>query len=81
MKYKLMAVDVDGTLLDSHGNISEHQKEVIKKAVAEGLVFAICSGRPVQSARTIALKLDEDLPLITYNGGAGHHRKKQNNNI
>lgn len=68
MKYKLMAVDIDGTLLNSESIITEKTKKAIKFAVEKGLIFTISTGRPIQGVRPIAQELDIDLPFITYNG-------------
>ncbi|MGI6084543.1 MAG: Cof-type HAD-IIB family hydrolase [Acetivibrionales bacterium] len=68
MKYKLMAVDIDGTLLNNKGEITPATLEAIKKGVEHGLVFTIASGRPIQGIEYISSLLDLDVPLITYNG-------------
>lgn len=41
--YKLVAVDLDGTLLDSNGQISENTKEAVKRAINKGVEFVIAS--------------------------------------
>jgi Cof subfamily protein (haloacid dehalogenase superfamily) len=68
MKYKLMAVDVDGTLLNSKGNLTEVTKVAIKAGVDKGLIFTISTGRPIQGIEYFNKMLDLDLPFITYNG-------------
>ncbi|MBS3995030.1 MAG: HAD-IIB family hydrolase, partial [Alkaliphilus sp.] len=68
MKYKLIAVDIDGTLLDSNGTITEVTKNAIKTAVDSGIVFVICSGRSIQGVEYLNSELSLDLPFITYNG-------------
>lgn len=68
MSYKLIAVDVDGTLLDSKGNLTPETIEAIRKVVAAGLIFTICTGRPIQGVEPLIDKLGLDLPFITYNG-------------
>lgn len=68
MKYKLMAVDVDGTLLDSRGNLTEETIKAVRLAVDKGLIFTISSGRPVQGVMSLTEKLGLDLPVITFNG-------------
>lgn len=68
MGYKLMAVDVDGTLLDSKGVLTQKTQEAIKQGVESGLVFVISSGRPIQGVEQLNRKLNLDLPFITYNG-------------
>ena len=68
MTYKLMAVDVDGTLLDSNSNLTEGTKKAIKAGVENGLIFAISTGRPIQGVEHFNKTLNLDLPFITYNG-------------
>ena len=41
MKYKLMAVDIDGTLLNDNSELTENTKNKIKKAVERGLVLPL----------------------------------------
>ena len=45
MRYKLVAIDVDGTLLDSEHKIPAYNREVIRQLYAEGVEFVIASGR------------------------------------
>lgn len=41
--YKLIAVDLDGTLLNSYGIVSKENKEAIKYAVSKGVHFVLAS--------------------------------------
>lgn len=68
MSYRLMAVDMDGTLLDSNNNITPGTVEAIRLAVEKGLVFTIATGRPIKGVEKYNKILDIDLPYITYNG-------------
>ncbi len=68
MKYKLIAVDIDGTLLDSQNRLREETVQSIRKGVAKGLIFTISTGRPVQGIRDIIRMLDVKTSSITYNG-------------
>ncbi|MCX7842356.1 MAG: Cof-type HAD-IIB family hydrolase [Clostridia bacterium] len=63
-----MAVDVDGTLVDSNGAITGETKKAVRLGVDKGLIFTICTGRPIQSAAPLCEELGLDLPFITYNG-------------
>ena len=54
--YKLVAIDLDGTLLNSYGEVSEKNKKAIKKAMQNGKEIVIVSGRPLQSAKSFALE-------------------------
>lgn len=68
MTYKLMAVDIDGTLLDSNGKLTDETRRAVRMGVGKGLIFVISSGRPVQGVKPLVEELDLDLPIITYNG-------------
>lgn len=68
MKYKLMAVDMDGTLLNSKGELTRNNIKAIKNAVEKGLIFTISTGRPIQGVEGFNDILGIDLPFITYNG-------------
>jgi hypothetical protein len=63
-----MAVDVDGTLLDDEKKLDAKTIETIKLAVKQGLIFTICTGRPIQGVVPLVEKIGLDLPFITYNG-------------
>ncbi len=67
---KLIASDLDDTLLNRDGRISRENKEVIREAVARGITFTLVTGRMFQSALPYALELglDQELPIICYNG-------------
>lgn len=41
--YKLVAIDLDGTLLNSYGEISNENKEAIEKAIKKGSMIVIAS--------------------------------------
>lgn len=68
MKYKLMAVDIDGTLLDSAGKLTEETIKAVRMGVNKGLVFTISSGRPLQGVMPLVESLDLNLPVIIFNG-------------
>lgn len=68
MNYKLMAVDMDGTLLTSEKTISEATVKAIEKAYSAGKVVTISTGRPVQGLSNYESVIKPDIPVITYNG-------------
>ena len=45
--YKLVAIDLDGTMLNSYGVVTENTKQAIKETIAKGTDVIIASGRPV----------------------------------
>ncbi|MHC1684136.1 MAG: sugar-phosphatase [Clostridiaceae bacterium] len=70
--YKLIALDVDGTLLKEDKSISPAVKEAISKASAKGVKVVITTGRPVKGITKILDELDlraEGDYAIGYNGG------------
>ena len=68
MNYKLVAIDMDGTLLNDQHKISDKNKEVIYKLANRGVNFILASGRSYQSLHPYTKELDVYLPLITANG-------------
>lgn len=59
---------MDGTLLNDDRQISERNKDSIKQAVDNGIIFTIATGRMFQSIIPFAEELELDIPLISYNG-------------
>lgn len=68
MRYKMIAVDMDGTLLNSQGSITEKTVSSIRQAVEKGAIFTISTGRPIQGVERFNKILNLDAPFITYNG-------------
>ena len=65
---KLLALDLDGTLLDSRGKVPEANREAIRAAEDAGVLVTIATGRRFRDARPLGLELDLNAPLITHNG-------------
>ncbi len=65
---KLLALDLDGTVLDSHGRISETNRRAIKTAEANGILVTIATGRRFRDCRPVGIELELNAPLITHNG-------------
>lgn len=66
--YKLIAVDLDGTLLNSYGEVTEYSKKIIKKLIENGIKFIIASGRPIDSVKAIAKEIGCNEYFIAGNG-------------
>ena len=58
--YKLLVVDVDGTLLNKEGAISAEDKEALARAKASGIQVSLSTGRVVQSSAKILGQLSLD---------------------
>lgn len=72
MKYKALALDLDGTLTNSNKKLSNINKIAIHKAIERGVKIILASGRPVLGINHIAEELQ--LPekggyILAYNGG------------
>lgn len=65
---KLIAVDVDDTLLEADLTLSDACAEALKSAQAAGVNVVIATGRMFRSALPFALRLGIDRYLIAYNG-------------
>ena len=66
--YKLLALDVDGTLLNSEGEVTDKTVKSIREIVDKGVLVLICTGRPTQGTVELFEKLSLKMPVITYNG-------------
>ena len=75
--YKLVAIDLDGTLLNSYGMISDRNKDTIKKAMKKGTEVVIASGRPVSSVRTFAIDSGANNYIICGNGSILYDLKNE----
>jgi Cof subfamily protein (haloacid dehalogenase superfamily) len=65
---KMIAMDIDGTLLDSRGQVSAENARTIAEAEARGIEIVIVTGRRFDFARPILDALDCDYHLIVNNG-------------
>lgn len=68
MPIKLLALDIDGTLLNSRGEISARNRAAIDEARRRGVHIALVTGRRFRSARPIVEELELAIPLISHNG-------------
>ena len=75
--YKLVAIDLDGTLLNSFGEVSENTRKALKQIKNNGVEVVLASGRPISSTESLALELGVDNYLISGNGAAVYDIKKQ----
>lgn len=66
--YKLVAVDLDGTMLSQYGVVTENTKKVIKETIQKGTDIVIASGRPIDSIKTIAKEIGSEKYFIAGNG-------------
>ena len=72
MEYKLIALDIDGTLLNSSNQITYNVKEAIKKSKEKGVKVVLCTGRPLKGVEDFLeeLNLKEEGDYVTTFNGA-----------
>ena len=68
--YKLIAIDIDGTLLNSYGEVSSKNKEAIKKAIDKNAEVVLTSGRMPKAIIPVASRINADKYIISGNGAA-----------
>lgn len=65
---KLLALDLDGTTLNSRGQIPDANRAAIRAAEELGVLVTIATGRRFRDAQPVGLDLALNAPLITHNG-------------
>ncbi|MDQ3820501.1 MAG: Cof-type HAD-IIB family hydrolase [Acidobacteriota bacterium] len=75
MPVRLLALDLDGTLLNSRGELSERNLEAIDAARSQGVRVALVTGRRFRDVRPLALKMGLDVPVISHNGALTKHAR------
>lgn len=70
MKYKLIALDVDGTLLNDEYLLTEKTKYAVNRAHEAGAQIVLCTGRGPQNTLPLLAELGLEGIVITHNGAA-----------
>jgi Cof subfamily protein (haloacid dehalogenase superfamily) len=65
---RLIALDIDGTLLDSHWRVPEVNRDAIGRATARGIEVALVTGRRFDFARPVIDQIDSPLTLMVSGG-------------
>lgn len=67
--YKLVAIDLDGTMLNSYGIVTDNTKKVIKETIKQGTDVIIASGRPgIEYMKNLAQEIESKNYFIAGNG-------------
>jgi len=66
--YKMIVIDIDDTLLNDQGEISNNTKEVIKKVVNKGVMVTLATGRMYCSTARFANDLGIKTAIVSYQG-------------
>lgn len=72
MKYRLLVLDLDGTLTNKKKEITEHTRETLIRAQEAGVKIVLASGRPTYGIMPLAHQLELDKYegfILAYNGG------------
>jgi len=62
MKYRLLVLDIDGTLIGKEKNVSDENKLALKRVIQNGVTVSLCTGRTPYAARNVL----NQLPLNGY---------------
>ena len=68
MDVRLVAIDIDGTLIDSRGRIPEANIVAVKAALDAGIQVVLVTGRSYPFARAVVQMLPDTVTLIASNG-------------
>ncbi|MEQ8197716.1 MAG: Cof-type HAD-IIB family hydrolase [Clostridiaceae bacterium] len=68
MRYKLVCVDMDGTLLNSRKRISSETRKSVMEAARQGVIVAISTGRIYNNAAFYSKNINLKSPVIAANG-------------
>lgn len=72
MKYKILVLDLDGTLTNTQKEITPYTRETLIRAQEQGLKIVLASGRPTYGIVPLAEELrlgDFEGYILSYNGG------------
>ena len=75
--YKLIAIDLDGTLLNSYGQVSEKNRLALKQAQENGAQIVLSSGRSTKSVKNIANDIGDNKYIICGNGSLIYDLQKE----
>jgi Cof subfamily protein (haloacid dehalogenase superfamily) len=65
---RLLALDIDGTLLDPYGDLTDSVREAVGAAVRRGLRVTLCTGRRFRTALPVARDLGLSGSVVVHNG-------------
>ncbi|MFB9279751.1 Cof-type HAD-IIB family hydrolase [Cohnella cellulosilytica] len=68
MPYRLIAMDLDDTLLTDELTVTDGTRQAMNEAIARGVHITIATGRMFASAQNIARQVGLNVPIITYQG-------------
>ena len=66
---KLIATDIDGTILIPEQPFTQRVKDCIKELQDKGILVVLVTGRMNKAARLVAKELGLKTPIVSYQGG------------
>jgi 5-amino-6-(5-phospho-D-ribitylamino)uracil phosphatase len=66
--YRMVAIDLDGTLLRKDGTMGERTRRALQAAVKQGVRVVICTGRRFRTSLPILAELQLAVPVIVHGG-------------
>lgn len=71
--YRLLAIDIDGTLLNSRDQLSDRTRDAVRAATAAGIRVVLVTGRRYSKALPYVEPLEIDAPVVTASGALIKH--------
>ncbi|WP_319003610.1 Cof-type HAD-IIB family hydrolase [Rossellomorea aquimaris] len=68
MIYRMMALNIDGTIVNANGKIAKETKEAIEYVQDKGVPVTLVTSRSFASAKKVAKALKLDSPIVTHSG-------------
>ena len=73
---KLIAIDLDGTLLNDKKELPAENRQAIQEAVKAGIKVVLCTGRPLPGTRPIFQQLGLSDEFLIVNNGCSTYETK-----
>lgn len=70
MNYRMIALDVDGTLLNDHYELTPRVRQAVRTAAERGAEIVLCTGRGATNALPVTAELGLEGTMITHNGAS-----------
>ncbi|MBW2495511.1 MAG: HAD family phosphatase, partial [Deltaproteobacteria bacterium] len=68
MSYRILALDIDGTILDPYGKLPAAVRDSVAAARRRGLWVILCTGRRFRTALPWARELELEGSIVVHNG-------------
>jgi 5-amino-6-(5-phospho-D-ribitylamino)uracil phosphatase len=72
-RFRILALDIDGTLLDRAGKLRKRTVEAVGRAIRAGIKPVLCTGRRYRRALPIAIELGLETPIVCNSGAMVKH--------